>query len=86
MEPLHLFSDYCFGLKLIMLHRRIWYWINKKIPQLTFFFILFACLHDILLMLLGEILSRSYVEIQWLTSLPVQVSFELPDPMFCIQY
>ena len=36
-------------------------------------------------MLLGEILSRSYVGIQWLTSLPVQVSFELPDPMFCIQ-
>ena len=36
-------------------------------------------------MLLGEILSRSYVGIQWLTSLPVQVSFELPDPVFCIQ-
>ena len=58
---------------------------QQKIPWLKFFFILFAYLHDILLTLLGEILSRSYVGIQWLTSLPVQVSSELPHPMFCIQ-
>ena len=37
---------------------------QQKIPLLKFFFILFAYLHDILLMLLGEILSRSYVGIQ----------------------
>ena len=84
-NPLNLFSDYCFGLKLKMLVRRIWYWINKK-NSLIDIFLYPLCLSA---WYSPDVVRRNSVSVirgnSMVNIVSVQVSFELPDPMFCIQ-
>ena len=51
---------------LMILVRRIWVWIIPMIPWLIFFFILLTYLLDIVLILLGEILSWSLMAVRGL--------------------
>ena len=51
---------------IMMLLRRIWYWISSWIPSLISSFILITCLLDIVLMLWGEILFWSLIRVEGL--------------------